>query len=286
MFLEEVVPQVNLSRKLFLSSTKAMAIESAHGLAFHTGLGTSLYSASTDLFTKYVDAARIENLASIAYSVPNISIAANGVDHSELSRWIDEFYNNSSKASQTDTGLLESPPSKYYGGEERISHGSGNTMVLAFPGSSSYTGKAYKPEIAVLAALLGGKSTIKWSPGFSLLSKAATEYPGVSIDTKSAIYSDAGLLYTVIDGPAEAVSNMAKTLVSTIRDIASGNTSREDYQKAVAHARFVELEFGSNIQAGLELTGSGLISSNSAYQLDETAKAIGNVTKDQVARVS
>ena len=286
MFLEEVVPQVDLSRKLFLSSTKAMAVESAHGLAFHTGLGTSLYSASTNLFTKYVDAARIEKFASAAYSAPNISIAANGVDHSELSRWLDEFYNNTSKSSQANTDLFESPLSKYYGGEERISHGSGNTMVLAFQGSTSYTGKAYKPEIAVLAALLGGKSTIKWSPGFSLLSKAAAEHPAISINTKSAIYSDAGLLYTVIDGPADAVSNMAKSVVSAIKDIASGKVSKEDYQKAVAHAKFVELEFGSNIQAGLELTGTGLISNNNAYQLDETAKAIGNVTKDQVERVS
>lgn len=263
-----------------------MAVESAHGLAFHTGLGTSLYSASTALFTKYVDAARIEDFASAAYSVPNISFAANGVDHSELSRWIDEFYTNTSKSSQPNIHLPESPPTKYHGGEERISHGSGNTMVIAFQGSSSFTGKAYKPEIAVLAALLGGKSTIKWSPGFSLLSKAASEQPSISIDTKSAIYSDAGLLYTVIDGPAEAVSNMAKFLVSTIKDLASGKVSKEDYQKAVAHAKFVELEFGSNTQAGLELTGTGLISSNNAYQLDETAKSIGNVTKDQLERVS
>ena len=263
-----------------------MAIESAHGLAFHDGLGTSLYSASTNLFTKYVDAARIEELASAAYSVPNISLAANGVDHSELSKWIDEFHTKSPNPSQSSMKLPESHPSKYFGGEERISHGSGNTIVLAFQGSSTFKGKAYKPEIAVLAALLGGKSTIKWSPGFSLLSKAAIEHPGTFIDTKSAIYSDAGLLYTIIDGPAEAVSNLAKSVISTIQDIASGKVTKEEHQKAVARAKFAELEFGSNIQAGLELTGTGLLSSNSAYQLDETAKAIGNVTKDQVEKVS
>ena len=286
VFLEEVVPQVNLARKLFLSSTKAMAIESAHGLAFHNGLGNSLYSASTNLFTKYVDATRIEEFSSAAYAVPNISLAANGVDHSELSKWIDEFYAKSPSPSQAALKLPEGSSSKYFGGEERISHGSGNTIVLAFPGSSTFTGNAYKPEIAVLASLLGGKSTIKWSPGFSLLSKAATEHPGVFVDTKSAIYSDAGLLYTVIDGPAEAVSSMANAAVSAIKDIASGKVSKEDYQKAVAHAKFVELEYGSNIQAGLELTGTGLLSNNNAYQLDETAKAIGNVTKDQAEKVS
>ena len=261
-----------------------MAIESAHGLAFHNGLGSSLYSASTNLFTRYIDAARIEQYAATVYSVPNFAVTANGVEHSELSKWIDEFYQNTS-SSQEGTNVASSRPSTYFGGEERISHGSGNTIVLAFPGSSSYAGKSYKPEVAVLAAMLGGESAIKWSPGFSLLAKAATEHPGVSVDTKSRIYSDAGLLFTVIDGPATAVANMAVKTISTMKDIASGKIDKEIFQKAVAHAKFEELESGQNPQMGLELTGTGLVNGYNAYQLDQTASAIGKVTKEQVEKV-
>jgi ubiquinol-cytochrome c reductase core subunit 2 len=158
-------------------------------------------------------------------------------------------------------------------------------MVLAFPGSSSVTGGFYKPEIAVLASLLGGQSNIKWSPGFSLLAKVAAG-PGTSVETKSALYSDAGLLYVAIDGSAQNVAKTAMDAVKIIHNIAGGQISKEDITKAKAAAKFKELEFGQNIQAGLELTGSGLVHGSKAYQLDETAKAINGVTDEQVKAVS
>jgi len=159
-------------------------------------------------------------------------------------------------------------------------------VVIAFPGSSSFTGGFYKPEIQVLASLLGGQTSIKWSLGYSLLSKACAEFPGVNIDTKSVIYSDAGLLTVTINGPAKQVQGAAKKAVDIIKAVAAGQIAKEDFQKAVAQAKFKELEFGQRIWAGMELTGSGLLSGGKAYQLDETAKAIGGVTEDQVKKTA
>lgn len=258
-----------------------MAINSAHGLAFHRGLGAALNPTSS-IPSKYLSADTIEEFAQSAYAKPNFALVANGAEHGEVSKWANEFFGD--VRSQPAT-TLESPQTKYHGGEERIAHASGNAMVLAFPGSSSFTGGFYKPEIAVLAALLGGQSTIKWSPGFSLLAKAGDKHPGASVVTKSAIYSDAGLLSVGISGSAKDVRGAAGTVVNVIQEIASG-VSKEEFQKAKALAKFKELEAGENVNHGLELTGAGLVHGDKAYQIDEVAKAFDGVTEDQVKQAS
>ena len=180
---------------------------------------------------------------------------------------------------------MDNSPSKYFGGEERIAHDGGNTMVLAFPGSSSFTGGSYKPEIAVLAALLGGQSNIKWSPGFSLFSKLTAAHPQLQILTSPAVYSDAGLLCISLTGNAVQVREASKEVVNAIKSVAAGEVGKEDIKKAVASAKFKALESGQNIDAGLELTGAGLVQGGKAYQIDEIGKSVDGVTEEQVKKV-
>ncbi|KAF2432303.1 LuxS/MPP-like metallohydrolase [Tothia fuscella] len=282
VYTEDIVPLIKLSQKKFLASTKAMALSSAHALAFHRGLGTPLYPSSSNAVSKYLNAETIEEYAQNAYSKSNFAIVANGAEHSEVTKWVGEFFKDFS----TSGSGLSGEQSKYYGGEERIAHASGNTMVLAFSGSTSHTGSSYKPEIQVLASLLGGQSSIKWSPGFSLLSKAGASFPGATIDTKSVIYSDAGLLSVTIDGSAKDVASAAAEAVKTIKAIAGGSIAKEDIKKAIANAKFAELESGQNINTGIELTGAGLVHGGKAYQLDETAKEIDGVTEEKVKQAA
>ncbi|KAK5737072.1 ubiquinol-cytochrome c reductase core subunit 1 [Elasticomyces elasticus] len=278
---EEIIPLIALDHKKFLASTSAMAMSSAHALAFHRGLGNPVKPSSTTPYVKYLTADALEEYAQTAYAKPSIAIVGNGVDHAELSKWINEFFGDARKSPLQQ---LSSPQSKYYGGEERIAHGSGNSMVIAFPGSSSPTGGFYKPEAAVLAALLGGESTIKWSPGFSLLGKAAQGAPSMHIATKSNIYTDAGLLTIAMNGSATDIRNTASKVVEALKGIAQ-NISKEDFQKAKALAKFKELEYGSEPQAALELTGAGLVRDNKPYQIDEVAKSVDSVTEDKVKQL-
>jgi len=229
---------------------------------------------------KYLNNEVIGAYSTLAYTKSNIAIVSNGCEHGDLSKWVGEFFKDMRTSPGADLPPIESSQTKYYGGEERIAHGSGNTMVLAFPGSSSFTGGFYRPEIAVLAALLGGKSSIKWSHGFSLLGKYAG--PGLHIDTSSAIYSDAGLLYVTLHGSAGAIRDAAPEVVKAIKAVAEGNVSGEEIKKAVALAKFKELEYGQQPAAALELTGAGLVTDGKPYQLDESAKAIGDVSEQGV----
>lgn len=261
-----------------------MAINSAHSLAFHRGLGTPTASASTTPYTKYLSPESIEWFSKIAYAKSNFAVVANGANHGEFSNWVNQFFDNV-PATPEEANSAGSEQTKYYGGEERIAHGSGNAMVLAFPGSSSVTGKFYKPEIAVIGSLLGGQSSIKWSPGFTILGQAKAS-PSTHCYTKSAIYSDAGLLYTIITGSAQNVAKTAATAVDSIKKIANGEISKEQIAKAKATAKFKELEYGQESRAGLELTGSGLVHGSKPYQIDEVAKAIDGVSDEAIKSVS
>jgi hypothetical protein len=169
-----------MAHKRFLASVTDMATNSAHSLAFHRGLGVPTASASQTPYTKYLDASTIEYYSKIAYAKSNFAVVANGANHGEFSKWVSEFFDDvpAQPVGESTTG---SEQTKYVGGEERIAHDGGNAMVIAFPGSSSFTGKFYKPELAVLSSLLGGQSAVKWSPGFTILGNAAA--PGTKVTT-------------------------------------------------------------------------------------------------------
>lgn len=264
-----------------------MAINSVHGVAFHRGLGEPLHPTSSTPLTKYLNANNIKAYASAAYTKPNIAIVANGAMPEDLSKWVPEFFSDAPTSPPPPMPKLETSPTKYYGGEERIAHASGNTMIIGFPGSSSFTaGSSYKPEISVLATLLGGEPNIKWSSGFSLLARAAAPHPGAKVSTSHAAYSDAGLLYVTITGPAKAIREMSKEVVKSLRSVAAGEVQKEDMQKAIARAKFQALEAGESIEAGLEFTGAGLIQGGSAFQMDEVAKRIDSISADHIKKVS
>ncbi|KAF2716422.1 LuxS/MPP-like metallohydrolase [Polychaeton citri CBS 116435] len=283
VFAEEIYPLVKLSQKKFLGNTAQMALNSAHGVAFHRGLGVPLYPSSSTALEKYTDAETVAEYAASAYAKSSFAVVGNGIESGVLSKWVSDYF---ADVPATPATKLTSPQSTYYGGEERISHGSGNSLVLAFPGSSTFTGNSYKPEIAVLATLLGGQSSIKWSPGFSLLAKASADAPSLSVKTKSYIYSDAGLLTVALNGSAGDIRSVAGGVVSAIKSVADGNLSKEDFAKAKALAKFKELEFGQNTTAGMELTGAGLVHGGKAYQIDEVAKAVDGVTEESIKKIA
>ena len=276
---------MRIGQKSLLANPVDMAVNSVHGLAFHRGLGTPLYPTSSTPMTKYLDAETIASFSEAAYAKSNIAVVANGAEHSELNKWVGEFFSETGEGSRDMK--LSSPLTNYYGGEERIAHGSANVMIIGFPGSSSFTsGSSFKPEIVVLAALLGGESSIKWSPGFSLLAKAASEYLHAHVSTQNAAYSDAGLLFVTMTGNPSHIAKASKNVVDTLKKVAAGDVSEEDIKKATALAKFRALESGQQTDTGLEATGNGLIGGGKPYQIDELGQAIEKVGQSKVKSVS
>ncbi|KAL6855260.1 ubiquinol-cytochrome c reductase core subunit 1 [Amphichorda felina] len=277
-FHEEVERVLRLKQAAFYADVPAVALDNAHSVAFHTGLGASVYPTPSTPYKKYLNEEYIASFSDAVYAKPNLAVVADGAAPESLSKWVGQFFKDVQAESQSGQ-KFESQASKYHGGEQRASHTGGNAMVIAFPGSS-YT--APKPEIAVLAALLGGQSTIKWAPGYSLLSKATADITGLSISTSNLAYSDAGLLTIQLSGPAAAVRQGAEATVKALESIANGSVSKEDVSKAIANAKFNALDETQLREPTLHLVGSGIVNAGKAFEPASLVQGIESVTAEKV----
>lgn len=257
----------------------AVALDAAHSVAFHTGLGAPLYPTPNTPVSSYLNESSVAAFAEAAYTKANIAVIADGASQAGLSKWIEPFFKAVPAQSASS---LNATASKYHGGEQRIAKLGGNSMVIAFPGAAL---GASQPETAVLVGLLGGESTIKWSPGFSLLSQATASAPGAYAKATNFAYSDAGLLTIQINGQASAVRKAAEASVKALKSVVDGGVSQENLVKAIAKAKF-NLLSGSEVSGtGLVHAGANLIHGGQPMQVTEAIKALEGVTVDQLKAV-
>ncbi|KAM5355589.1 hypothetical protein ACJ41O_002235 [Fusarium nematophilum] len=275
-FHEDIERVLHAKQAALNADVATVALDNAHAIAFHSGLGSSIYPSSSTPYQKYLNEEYIASFADVAYSKPNIALVADGAAPDTLSKWAGQFFKDVPAAPRSGE-TLKTEASKYFGGEQRTSHNSGNSVVIAFPSAGH---DAAKPELAVLASLLGGQSTIKWAPGFSLLSKATAGTSGLSVNTSNLTYSDAGLLAIQLSGPAASVRKGAEETVKVLNSIAAGNVSQEDVKKAVANAKFTVLTEAQLRQPSVVLAGSGIVNSGKPYDAASIAQTIDGVSAD------
>ncbi|KAI2626828.1 ubiquinol-cytochrome C reductase complex CORE protein 2 precursor [Xylaria nigripes] len=277
-FHDDVERVLHIKQTKLAGDVSALALDAAHSVAFHGGLGASLYPSSSTPLGRYLNEHTIADYAETIYNKSNIALVSDGASTEHLHRWTEQFFKGVPSSAKNGTTLASSP-SKYYGGEQRTSHTGRSAMVLAFPGSSYAT---FKPEIAVLAALLGGQPNIKWSPGFTVLSKAASAVQGVHASATNLAYSDAGLLAIQINGAAPAVRATAEVAVKSLKNIAEGSITKEELTKAVAKAKFDALEASQSSVSTLLAAGSGIVQTGKPFQIAETVESINGVTADKI----
>lgn len=280
-FHEEIERVLHLKQAANSADVNALALDNVHAVAFHNGLGASTNLTSSTPSSKYLNEEYIASYADVVYAKPNIAIVADGAGPQALSNWVGQFFKDVPAASQSGQ-TLKTEATKYYGGESRTTSAAGNSLVIAFPGSDA---SGAKPEMAVLAALLGGESTIKWAPGFSLVSKATAGTPGLSISSTNLAYSDAGLLTVQLTGPAASVRKGAEEAVKALKSIAEGAVGKEDVTKAIANAKFKVLEQGQLRGPSVLLAGSGLVHGGNTVDLLSLAKSFDGVTADKLKTV-
>ncbi|KAK8086848.1 hypothetical protein PG994_001822 [Apiospora phragmitis] len=256
-YQEDVERVIHIKQAKVQADAAALALDSAHAVAFHHGLGAPLYPSPSTPLKGYLDENSIASFSEAVYAKSNIALVGDGATSSALSKWTEQFFKNV-PASPSGSMTLNSKATTYYGGEQRTSHTGGNSLVMAFPGSSFGN---FKPEIAVLASLLGGQSSIKWAPGFTLLAKAAASSPGATATATNLTYSDAGLLTIQVNGSASGIRTASQGAVKALKSIAEA----------------VESGISTILAAG-----SGIVHSGKPFQVAETAKSIEGVTAEQL----
>ncbi|ORY63959.1 Metalloenzyme, LuxS/M16 peptidase-like protein [Pseudomassariella vexata] len=275
---EEVERVMHVKQPKHDNDPSVLALDAAHAVAFHTGLGAPSYPTATTVLKGYTDENSIAAYAESVYAKSNIALVADGASSATLSKWTEQFF-KSVPASSAGSLSLNAKSSNYYGGEQRLAHTAGNSLVIAFPGSSFGT---FKPEVTVLAALLGGQSNVKWSPGFTLLAKAAASSPGATASATNLAYSDAGLLTIQVSGGATAVRGAAQEAVKALKSIAEGSVSKEDLTKAIAKAKFDALSSSESGVSTILSAGSGLVHTGKPFQIAETTKSLDGVTAEKL----
>lgn len=285
--LNEVVSKLlKYKQQIVHSNPETVAVDAAHGVAFHRGLGATITPSQSSPFEKYISGDALAQYAQNAYAKSNIALVASGPNSAELNKWVGQFFKDAPTGNASSQyNVLPSQASKYYGGEQRIASKIGNSVVIAFPGSSAFGTAGYKAEASVLAALLGGESTIKWTPGFSLLSQATKGFNNLRVSTQNNAYSDAGLFTVTLTGAADQIAAASQNVVDALKKAAAGEVASEEIKKAAALAKFRALESVQTLETGLEATGSGLVHGNKPYQINEIAQALENVTEQQVKEV-
>lgn len=281
-FQEEIERIVHLKQAKLTNDALGQALDNAHSVAFHKGLGSSIYPSSSTTLGPYLNENSIAAFAEAVYTKPNIAIVADGATQASLSKWIEPFFRDV-PASASSPLQLFTEASKYYGGEQRTSSAGSNALVLAFPGHNLHSDKA---DVAVLTALLGGESSIKWSPGFSLLAKASATAPGSTIVAKNLAYTDAGLLTIQITGSSTAVRKGAEEAVKALKSVAESGVTKEVLTKAIAKAKFDLLSQNELTGTGLVSAGNSLIHGGKIFQVTEALKSYEAVTAEKVKAVS
>ncbi|EPE03746.1 cytochrome b-c1 complex subunit 2 [Ophiostoma piceae UAMH 11346] len=274
---EEILPVLHIKQEKYAANPLAIAVDAAHSVAFHTGLGEAVNVSTTSPIGSYLSSSAVAALSTAAYARPNFAVVADGATQVALSKWVEPFFKGTSA---TPSSQLSSAATKYYGGQQRIESTAGNAVVVAFP-----TSGLNAPDAAadVLAALLGGSSSIKWTPGFSLLAKAAAGIPGSQITASNQVYSDAGLLTIEIAGlTATDVRKAADAAVAALKSIATGTVSKEDLTKAIAKAKFDALVSQEPSSAAVTAAGTAVLHGAKPFQPATVSKTFDAVTADKL----
>ena len=269
---EEIELVLHMKQTTYTANAANLALDAAHAAAFHSGLGAPYYPCNSTAISSYLDEHNVAAFSYDVYSKATMALVADGANPTILSQWTEKFF---SDVRAVPENKRQSPASKYFGGERRIPHAQKNAMVIAFSSDIA------KPEFNVLAALLGGRSTISWSRGFSLLSKMGS--PGYA-EACNVKYSDAGLFMIKISGNSSHVKSAAEGAVVALKSVAS-SVSEEDVAKAIARAKFDAFEADQDQPAAMLSAGLGAVNGNMA-NVAATAKALDVVTPDQIKAVS
>jgi len=91
----------------------AVALDAAHAVAFHTGLGAPLYPTPSTPIASYLNEHSVAAFAEAAYTKANIAVVADGASQVGLAKWIEPFFKG---VPASGSSSVTAAASKYHGG--------------------------------------------------------------------------------------------------------------------------------------------------------------------------
>lgn len=263
---ESVGPAAAAESSSATADPAIIALDTAHVLAFRSGLGNLLFTAPQGSLA----AEDVRSFAAKAFTKENVAALGYGISSPVLTSLIQEKL--SGLPSQ---GGIQSGATKYYGGEARIESHSKPALFIGYGTSTPSAG------LSVLAAHLDPTPSLKWAQGTSPLSPVL---PGASVRIVHETYSDGALLGVLVQAATvEAVREAGKLAAKALKDASS--IGKEGLQKAIRKAKF---------KAASALEGRETITATIAPQLftgkdvsvGSTLKSLEGVTEDDVTKTA
>ncbi|KAK9366152.1 Metalloenzyme, LuxS/M16 peptidase-like protein [Lipomyces kononenkoae] len=256
---EIVAPLLKLDVQLADTDAAFVASEGVNSAAYRKGLGLPLYAQATDAIS--IDTVRAYK--DVAYTKANLAIVASGADISTLSSLASSFLANVPGGTSSVT-----PDSTFYGGELRIPSTAGNLVSFGYAAATS-------PTFNVLASVLGGASSIKWSYGSSLLSTTAGK-----ASAKVTNYNGSSLFTVTTSGSPAEIKSAGLAAVEALKTVAAG-VSPELLKKGIAGAKFEALQALDGAD-GLVGVGQALLTSGTLPVASSIVSEIESVTAESV----
>ncbi|WVR06906.1 hypothetical protein IAU60_003942 [Kwoniella sp. DSM 27419] len=270
---ELVLPVVQSEAVSAQTAPSTLAFDLAHNLAFRKGLGNSLY-ASPHYPVTIED---VKTFAQSAFSKSNVAVIGSGISTEALAQAVSSAFGAGSSAPGSG---LNSAKTTYYGGEVRVPldvHAPPSaqpTMLIAYGSASPASA-----DLKVLKHLLGGESSLKWTPGSSLLSQAAEKVPGSSAKAFLLPYSDAALFGVLVTAPtSQQVTDLAKDVASILKN-AGKNVKDEEVKKAVAKATFADASASETVEGLIATAGPALFAGGEVKSESFSGVSASSITK-------
>ncbi|CAO3640069.1 unnamed protein product [Cunninghamella echinulata] len=227
-----------------LANPETIAVEAAHQTAFRTGLGNSIFARASNKVSNDT----VKAFAAEAFTQGNITLVGTGLDLATVER-LASFI-------QVPAGKSTLTASKYYGGESRIDIGAGaGHYILAFEGAAANTSEYAATQ--VLQQALGGLQSSPLAPVSGLFGQTVAKLTeGTQLKAFNYGYSDAGLFGVYVSAPStDATSSAIAAAAEQLKALTQG-LSAEDFQRAVAQAKFAAAASYNTRLDRLETIGS------------------------------
>ena len=218
---ETVGPAVEAESKATSSDPALLALDAAHTLAFHSGLGNPLFTPVPQGSLSVED---VRDFANKAFTKENVVALGHGISTQVLSSLVQKGLSGL----RTQSGV-QSIGTKYYGGETRIeTDASTPTVFIGFGTDRPSAG------LGALAAYLDPTPLLKWTKGRSPLAEVGSD---ASVRVVHETYSDGALVGVLVQGRSgEAVRDAGKVVVEALKS--AGELGKEGWEKAVRKAQF------------------------------------------------
>uniref|UniRef100_A0A8C6TQ50 Ubiquinol-cytochrome c reductase core protein 2a n=1 Tax=Neogobius melanostomus TaxID=47308 RepID=A0A8C6TQ50_9GOBI len=277
---EDICPRVKIDKAIAQQSPQIGVIEKLHEAAYKNALSHSLYCP--DFMVGRVSPAQLQAFVQDNVTTGRMALIGLGVNHSVLRQFGEGILSTRSGPGAPVAKAM------YRGGEARI-HNTDDLVHLLVAGESAVSGSAAANAFSVLQHILGAGPHVKRGSNVtSKLSQGIAKATSQPFDATSfsASYSDSGLFGVYTISQAGAAAEVIRAAISQVRDVAEGNVSDVDIDRAKNQVKAEYLMSLESSAGLLEEIGTQTLTTGTYQVPASVLQGVDAITPDDVIKAA